>query len=812
MIHLIQDIRFAFRRFRRVPGPFLAAILTLTLGIGANTAIFSLVDGISLRPLPIADPSHLVGIESVKNHAAADSERDDVNSSYAEFEDVRDGVPAFADVAAVDRRGVVLDTRDGLQLLLAEVVSDNYFSFMGVKPELGRLPDENELSRLHAPVIVLSHGTWKLVFAGNPGVIGQTVKVRAGSATVLAVMPAGFRGTERMIDPQVYVPRSTWVAWDPDSRNTSRALRQNELYARLRQGATLDQAKSQLQGLSMDLQSRYPQANGGRSFIADWQQKMQGDGMKMISIMVLGIAGCVLMIACVNVANLLLAVNDARRKEIAMRAALGASRWQLLRQLITEYTVLAAVGIAGAVGLAKWVIRLVPALMPNIGYPLGFDFRVDDRVLAFAVASGALSVLVCGLLPALATTRTSPLDAMRAQLSPGGKLKMTTRKVFVVAEIAVSMALLIATGLLLRTLMHIETMNMGFNSSQNAALMGIALDQQGPRRQAETDALVARMKALPGVKDASIARVVPFPESLGGATKIVLTPGEVPSETAGMPVWFNSVDEGYFRVMGVPMLRGRPFTGLDTPTSQRVAVLNQTLAMRLFGTAEVVGRHLRLGRQQPVDVEIVGVAYDGKYADVTETPQPYLYLPLTQDVQSEVTLIVTTAGNSGALLPVARKALREVGPNIVILTTQTLTDHMRLGTYMNRMEAWLSASLGVLALLLTAVGLFGVTAYTVSRRTHEIGIRMALGALRGTVFTSVLKDGLKLALAGMVLGTGLAVLLGRAMNNLLYGVKPLDPVTLLGVIAVVLATSVAALVAPARRALRVNPVEALREE
>ncbi|MGO9335983.1 MAG: ABC transporter permease [Terracidiphilus sp.] len=811
MIHLIHDIRFAFRRFRRVPGPFLAAFVTLALGIGANTAIFSLVDGISLRPLPIADPAHLVGIESVKNHAAADSERNDVTSSYAEFQDLRGDVPAFADVAAVDRRGVVLDTADGLQLLLAEVVSDNYFTFMGVQPELGRLPNESELSRLPAPILVLSHGTWKRVFGGNPSVIGQTVKVKGGSATVLAVMPAGFRGTERMIDPQVYVPRASWVIWDPDERKAERWYREFEIYARLRPGATLDQARAQLQGLGADLQTKYPRANSNRTFAAQWQEK-QNDGLKAISIMVLGIAGCVLLIACANVANLLLAVNDGRRREIAMRAALGASRRQLLRQLITEYAVLAALGVAGALGLASWVIKLVPALMPNVGFPLGFDFRIDHRVLAFAVAAGAVSVLVCGLLPALATTRTSPLDAMRSHASSRGRLRMTTRKVFVVAEIAVSMALLMATGLLLRTLIHIETMNMGFNSSQNAALMGIALDQRGAQRQAETDALVARMKALPGVKDASVARVVPFPDSLGGATKIVLAPGELPSETAGIPVWFNSVDEAYFRVMGVPMLRGRTFAGQDTATSQRVAILNQTLAKKLFGVEDVVGRHLRLGREQPVDVEIVGVAFDGKYAEMTEAPQPYLYLPLAQDGQPEVTMIVTTAGDPGALLSVARKALREAGPNILILTTQTLTDHMRFGTYLNRMEAWLSASLGALALLLTAVGLFGVTAYTVSRRTHEIGIRMALGAMRGTVFTSVLKDGMKLALAGIVLGTGLAVLLGRAMSSLLYGVRPLDPVTLLAVVGVVLATSVAALVAPARRALRVNPVEALREE
>jgi predicted permease len=320
------------------------------------------------------------------------------------------------------------------------------------------------------------------------------------------------------------------------------------------------------------------------------------------------------------------------------------------------------------------------------------------------------------------------------------------------------------------------------------------------------------MKALPGAKDSTVARVVPIPDSGGGATKIVLAPGEIPSETAGTPVWFNSVDNAYFHVMNVPLLRGRTFAAQDTATSQPVAILNQTLAKKLFGSEDVVGRHLRIGRQQPLDVEIVGVTFDGKYADVTETPQPYLYLPLTQDMQSNLTLIVTTTGDPRTLMPVARKALFEVAPKSLIANTQTLTDHMRFATYTNRMEAWLSASLGALALLLTAVGLFGVTAYTVSRRTHEIGIRMALGALRGTVFASVLKDGLKLTLAGLALGTGLAVLLGRTMSSLLYGVRPLDPVALLGVVAVVLATSVAALVAPARRALRVNPVEALRDE
>ena len=264
--------------------------------------------------------------------------------------------------------------------------------------------------------------------------------------------------------------------------------------------------------------------------------------------------------------------------------------------------------------------------------------------------------------------------------------------------------------------------------------------------------------------------------------------------------------------MGVPLVRGRAFETQDTATSGRVVIVNQMLAKKLFGTVDVVGRHVRLGRKEPVDAEIVGVTGDGKYADLNEAPQPYLYLPLSQEDRSEVTLIVTTTGDAGALLPIVRKTLQQTSPNTLIMNTQTLTDHMRFVTYINRMAAWLTASLGGLALLLTTLGLYGITSYAVSRRTHEIGIRMALGALRETVFSSVLKDGLKLTLAGMVLGTGVALLLGRGMSSLLYGVKPLDPITFLGVIIVVIATSIAALTVPARRALRVDPMVAFREE
>lgn len=812
MLQLIRDLRFAVRKFRRAPVLALAAILTLALGVGANTAIFSLVDGLWLRPLQIADPSRLVAIQSVKSNAAADSDQE-TGASFAEVRDLRQRVPAFSEVVAVSGRGVVVRGRDGLKLLLADVVSENFFDALGVHTALGRLPSQSEMLSSDAPVMILSYAAWNADFAGDPAVVGSTVTLAQGSARVVGVLDPGFRGMTRIIDPQVYVSRTGWTTWNPGDNETRRTLRDFDLYARLRPGATLDQARGQLRAAAAQLAAAYPESNAGRTFTAQWEPETADKRFKILGLLLLLTAGAVLLIACTNILNLVLALNDARRRELAMRAALGASRRRLVCQMITEYCALAAMGIMGAVLLAAELIRLVPALIPDIGYPLGFDFRIDIRVLAFTAVAGLASVLICGLIPAITSSRISVLEATRSRLTPHHRLKMPARKIFIVAQMALSMALLVATGLLVRTLIHIQTMDMGFNQSQNAVLLNVGMRSPGPDRQSKIDAMAARLRALPGMKDASSARVVPFPDNGGGATKVVLAPGEVPSPTAGLSVWFNSVDNAYFRVIGVPLLRGRNFGAQDSATSARVAIVNRTLAKKLFGAGDVVGRHLRIGRENPVDAEIVGVARDGKYGEVTESPQPYLYLPLSQDrPYSEFMLIGTTRGDARPLLQPARKALREVDPDILIMSAQTLEDHMALATYLNRMGAWLSASLGGLALLLTAVGLYGVTAYSVSRRTQEIGIRLALGAQRSTVFSAILADGFKHALAGLALGITLAFFIGRAMTGVLYGVSAFDPLSVFGAIVTVSLVTLSALAAPARRATRLDPADALREE
>jgi putative ABC transport system permease protein len=805
---LIQDAWFAIRKFKQSPVLVLAAVVTLVLGVGVNVAIFSLADGVCLRPLQISDPSHLVAIESVKGISGADARP---GSSYVEYLDIRRQVPAFSGLAATSNRGVVLKTHDGLQMLMTRVVSDNYFELIGAQAELGRLPTEQESRTAKNTTIVLAHQAWIEFFGGESSVVGRSVDLNSGTAIVAGVLPAGFRGTDRFAEPQCFVQESSWLTWIPGERNPDRARdRDFSLYGRLAPGATLEQARSQLKIASRQLAIAYPQSNAGRNLTAEWNSADRR--LRLLCALFLALAGAVLLIACANIANLILALNDSRRREMGMRIALGATRGRLLRQLITEYAVLAGIAVAGALWLAQWLVAIVPSLMPNIGFPVGLDLRIDHRVLAFTACITLLSILICGVVPGMSATRSSPLDAMRSPGSLAGKLKMPARKLFVILQVAVSMALLVASGLFVRTLLRMESADLGFKRTQNALLFTIEVDRPMPQRLTTFAALVNRMNALPGVTGASVARMVPFALSGTGATRVVLAPGEAASPTVGTPIFFNQVDESYFRLMGVGLLQGRAIGRQDTPESQRVVVVNRTLARKLFGDGSAVGKHIRIGRDQPIDLEIVGIAQDGKYNDVTEPSRPYLYLAVTQDSWAEGMLIVTTAGDPSALLPVARKAIRETDPSILIILGVTLKDHMRLATFAELMEADITACLGGLALLLSAVGLFGIIWYSVSRRTHEIGIRMALGAPRGLVFRQVLNDGLKLVLTGMVLGMGLALLVGRAMSSLLYGIKPADPVTLVFAIGLMVFISILALIGPARRALRIEPLDALRED
>lgn len=807
----LQILRVATRRCRKTPGPALAIMLTLALGIGANTAIFSLVDALWLRPLSIGDPGHLIEVQSLRDKITSGADRES-GSSYAEYLDIKRNIHAFREVASSSMRGFALRSGADIQLLTADVVSDNYFTTMGASPLLGVLPKETDSYLAHSPVLVLSYNTWQKYFGADPHVIGRIVSGTYSQAQVVAVLPKDFRGVNRQFDPQVYIPQSTWFLWFQDEKAKSRTTRDFNIYARLQPEAGMEQANSQLQALGHSLAKTYPEANRGRQFHADWQQNSSIGFFKPLSILLLAIAGAVLLVACTNIANLTLALSDSRRRELAMRSALGAKRRTLLSQLVVEYVLISVPGILGAILLAQQIIRLAPTLMANLSEEAGFDFRMDLRVLLFTFCISLLSVLFCGVIPGLRTIRVSPLDAMRTSISTEGRVKTPARKLFLTAQIGISVTLLIATGLLIRTLIHLETMDLGFSRNQNAAVLQLIAPTNTAKRQAFLESLSSRLKALPGTRDISFARVIPFPEVGGGAKKVVIGPNEAISATSGAAVWFNLVDEAYFRVMQVPFLRGRNFSRLDTPQTAPVAILNQTLAKQIFGKEDVVGLHIRIGRTAPINAEIVGVVKDSKYGSMEEPPQPYLYLPFAQEPWSDITLVVTTSGNAKSLLNDVRKAIRESNPNTPIIAGETFEDHMHEETATNRIAVWLTTTMGFLALSLSMIGLYSLISYNVAKQTHDIGIKMALGALQKTIGVAIFRQGFGIIAAGVTCGLCLAFLLGSGMSKLLYGVKILDPITIVFVISLVSFTSILSLIAPTKRAVRIQPAEALREE
>lgn len=812
MHHLLQDVLFAIRKFQKTPGVILAAILTLALGIGVNTAMFSIIDGICLRPLDISDPEHLLLLKNIKKVAATNAEKGQVNFSYAEYTDLKKMVPAFSTLMAVDRRGAILKTADNSrQSLLINVNSDNYFTGMGLHAEIGRLPTEEELSKTKTPVVVLGYRTWKQIFAGDPSIVGKAIELNGQPATVLGVMSANFQGTERFLDPQLYVPISTWVMWSPGEGAPNRNYRDYEVFARLAPGATLDQAQAQLDAANKNLASAYPATNAGRNYFAGWERS-ENTGLKIYSALLLALSGAILLICCANIANLLMALNESRRREIAMRMAIGATRMRLIRQMLTEYAALAIAGVLLAFLMAEQAIALVPALIPQMGIPFFLDLRLDHRVMLFSLCLATLSILFFGLGPAVFTTKSSPLDALRTNTAVGSGLRIPIRKLSVLAQVTISMTFLVGAGLLVRTLVHLQTMDIGFNRTQNAALLQIMVDCDNKALMTKFDSIREKMRALPGATGATISRVDPFPTSGGGATYSVLAPNEAVSKTAGIKIRYNLIDHDYFSILGIELLRGRNFGNQDSATSPRVVIVNQTLAKRFFGKTDIVGQHIRLNDEPVIDLEIIGVTQDGQYSDLAESPQPYLFLPQNQaPAWHEVTLTIATAQDPHPLLLTAKKILQS-DASIFVEESQTFKDRMDFATYPNRMIAYLVLSLGALALVLTSVGLFGVVSYIISKKTHDLGICIALGADRINVLRTVLKEALPMIFGGIGLGLLLSSGAAHALHAALYGVQAIDPLVLLISTGVLVVVAFSALVTPVRRALQIDPVEALREE
>jgi predicted permease len=818
MNSFIQDLRFGARMLRKSPAVSAIAILTFALGIGVNVTIFSVVDAIALRPLDVPEADRIV---KILNQDPAHPERG-ASSSWIELQAMRTESRALAGVTAADRRAVMVKEDDETRLLLTNVVSDNYFDVFRVSPGVGRAFTAAEAGAPNSPpVLLLSYEYWQRRYNGDPGIVGQTIVASDVACTVLGVLPRTFRGTELFLNPDVYVPLSTWLMMVPGDRVRLERpqSRQLEVFGRLQPGVTLAQASAALSSIQQDLAGKYPQQESGRRFDVKSVRNARGPQMEAIAALLLSVAALVLVIACVNVANLLLVRSEARRLEIATRFALGASRYRAVQQLATETLVLAGCGAVAGLLLTMWVINLLPSLMPEMEFRVGFDFRLDARVFVFGALASLIAGLVAGVLPALSTQDVDLAATIKNALNAPGGRRGWWRDGLVVGQITITVVLLIAAGLLVRTLGAIRTLDPGFDSRGSMLIARLDMHKlQVQQEHAYYRAAIERLRALPGVTGSTVASRIPLWGSGGGAAAMAWIPGLPPADADGRRIGFAVVSPGYFPTLGTRIVRGRAITESDNEASALVAVLNESAANLMWPSEDPLGKHFRLNGPSGQDVEVVGLAQDGRYLDLTEPQRAYMFLPLFQEAQlfgsrwGADVLVVRTAADATGQANAVRSALRSVDPNVSVLSMTTMDRHVRSALYGDRLIVQLAGSMGALGLVLAAIGLFGVVSYSVTRRTREIGVRIALGAARSQIMQMVFGRALLLTGIGIALGVGLSIVFGRLMSSVVYGVSVRDPLTFVAAATTMALVTLAGAAIPARRAASIDPIRALRAD
>ena len=857
---LWQDLRYGARMLARTPGLTAVAVLSLALGIGANTALFSVVDAVLLKKLPVKEPDRLVLFRSFAGPNFdpggynGTSERDESGrvvrtsfpfQTYARLREQGGG--AVSDVFAFGGVTVNVSAGGDADVVSGQAVSGNYYAALGVGPLLGRVLSDEDDRAASAPAVVLSHRYWQRRFGGDPSVVGRQINLNNVAFTVVGVTPPGFEGTMQVgSSPGVTIP----VAWESQV-NTERPRMAGagvwwlRVMARLREGVTPEQAGAGLdevfrQSVVEHRAARVAHAEGPqraaiRSLAPEEIPRLGGvtgaqgemnmrQSYRRPLYLLLGVVGLVLLIACANVANLLLARAAGRQREIAVRLALGARRRRLVRQLLTESVLLAATGGALGVLLAFWIKDGLMSVGDWGGRFMGaLDPRLDLRVLGFTAALSLLTGLLFGLAPALRATKVDLTPALKESARGAGAPARTwLSKSLVVAQVALSLLLLVGAGLFLRTLVNLRRVETGFNT-RNLLLFGVdpgLVGYKGERLVALYRQMAERIESLPGVRSVTFSRNPLL--SHASSSRDFYLPGAAATAADGRPapageVYVHQVRENFLETMEIPLLAGRGLSERDDARSPRVAVVNQTFARKFFGGENPVGRRIAFDPQKPGEVEIVGLARDAKYTSQRAETPPTIYLPWLQELRSAGSVVfeVRTAGEPGEAVAAIRRAVREVDAGLPLNNVKTQVEQADETLAMERLFAKLLGLFGLLAQVLAAIGLYGVLAWSVSRRTHEIGVRMALGAARGNVLRMVLGQGMRLTLAGVALGLAAAYALGRYLGSLggmLYGVEPTDPLTF-GLIA--LSLSCVALVAcyvPARRATKVDPMVALRYE
>lgn len=809
----LQDLRFGFRMLRRSPGFSILAILCLTLGIGANAAVFSWVEGILFRPYPsVSHQEQLLAVTGTER-----GESDPTGISWPDLLDLQRSCTLFDSFIVTKIMGTTLSIGDRAEVTTGSIVSANYFDAIGVHPILGRgfEPGEDAGRNAH-PVTVISYQLWQGRFKGDPQIIGKTQRLNNVVHTIIGVAPEGFYGTFVGWAMQFWVPASMEETFEAGGyKLEDRSARWIESYARLKPGVTLSQAQQEISAVAQRLETDYPATNRGRGIKLWplWQTPFNNANTLLPTLeIMLVVVVFVLLIACANVGNLLLVRSFARRHEMTVRLAIGAGRGRLLKQLFTEGLILSAFGAAGGLLVAHWCRHALVLLFPaRGGVAMHLPGEIDWRVLALSAGVCVMATLLLGLVPAMQTRKIDLAGALKSDSAGvvGGGGRAWIRSSLVVVQVSLSFVLLVGAGLLLQSLKKIRNTSPGFSTYEvlDTAVNLTAAGYDAPRAQSFQDELLERVKALPGVELAAFGRMTPLSYGSYSSTPIAVDGYQPPPEEQPI-VEYNEVGPNYFATMGIPLVSGREFTRADDEKAVPVAVVNETMAAKYWRGKNPIGERVQVkGRW----MQVVGVAKDSKYQSVRETPKPFFYVPLRQNFSRGAGLFIRTPRSPETMAAALAREVHALDGNLAIFEVITLQEQVDRSTSPQQVAVTLVGVLGGLALLLAAIGLYGVMSYAVSQSTRELGLRMALGAGASNLWRLVLSRGLALTAGGVVLGATVAIGLTRLLGNLLYKVSPRDPLAFGSAFVVMTIAALAACFLPAWRATRTDPARALRE-
>jgi putative ABC transport system permease protein len=809
---LWQDLRFAARTLIKKPGFTFVLVMALALGIGANTAIFSVVNAVLLRPLPYKNAERLVWIWGTNPKNDIDHEV----ASLPDYQDWKTQNQSFELMAGYGNTRMTLTGTGEPERFDGAYVTDGFFDVLGAQAEIGRTFTPEEDKPNHEDVAVISHALWQRRFGADPKVIGSTLNINGKAVTLVGVLPADFKHPK----PDAIRPVEIWQPLGVDYSQQGRRGDYLNVIARLKPGVSIEQARAEMTTIASQLEQQYPDSNTGWStLVIPLHERFVGN-VRPVLLVLLGAVGFLLLIACANVANLLLARAAGRQREMAIRTALGARRSRIIRQLLTESLLLAITGGGLGLLLAMWGVEALVAFSPG-NIPRLNEVNVDFRVLAFTFGVALLTGLLFGLFPALHASNPNLNDTLKeggrgtTEGGRGGRI----RRALVVAEVALALVPLVGAGLMVKSFIRLQEVNPGFNPDRVLAVevyLPRTTYKEGPQATAFYRELLTKVQNLPGVESAGAIDTLPL--SGGGNVFSFFIEGQTYQPTDKTPdAEFRTVTPEYFQTMNIPLLRGRLLSEQDGPNVPKAFVINDTLARRYFGNEDPIGKRMNLGDTQTPDwYTVVGIVQDTRHGSLAAEPYPQMYAVNTQIFQRSMTLVVRTAGNPAALIPAVRSTATAMDSSLALNNTRTMAQVIAQSVARPRFHMQLMALFAIVALLLASVGIYGVMAYSVTQRTHEIGVRMALGASSADVIRMVVRQGMTLTLIGVGLGLAgafvIAQLIASLLSGLLFEVGNHDPLTFAGIALLLALVALVACLIPARRATKVDPMIALRYE